>query len=190
VFSRKYSCLFALCPLLMLCCRTHDASDVRSALAGAASALEGGDAVGLFPYIDERTRFALASTVKSSTEARALIEAHYPEAERAGALTALGDRAQVSSAAELFERRCGVECMRTLAAQVGVPVSQEAVGDELRVTTNRGGTLHMFAGSDGRFGIVWNTAACALERSQTSRDLTQIRENAAVYRKRRELSAR
>jgi hypothetical protein len=46
----------------------------------------------------------------------------------------------------------------------------------------------MFAGQDGRYGIVWNTAACMAERAQASRDFRQIRENAAIYRKRRELS--
>lgn len=187
MFSRKYSRFFALCPLLMLCCRTHDATDVRSALAGAANALEAGDAVGLFPYIDERARFALASTVKARAEARRIIEADYPITERPAALAALGDAAQVQGAAELFGRRCNQACLRTLAAQVGVPVSQVQVGDELRVTTNRGGTLHMFAGTDGRVGIVWNTPACTSERAEASRALAQIRENAAVYRKRREL---
>jgi len=187
VFSSKYSCLFAVCPLLMLGCRTHDATDVRGALAGAAAALEGSDAARLFPYIDERARFALASTVKSRADARRLIESDYPEAERPAALAALGEAAEAQSATELFARRCTEPCLSALAAQVGAPVTQTAVNAELRVTTSRGGTLHMFAGQDGRYGIVWNTAATMAERAQASRDLTQIRENAAIYRKRRDL---
>ena len=75
MFSNKYSGFFAVCPLLMLGCRTYDSTDVRGALAGAAQALEAGDGVQLFPYIDERARFALASTVKSRTDARKVIEA-------------------------------------------------------------------------------------------------------------------
>jgi hypothetical protein len=187
VFSSNYTRFFAVCPLLMLGCRTYDATDVRSALAGAASALESGDGARLFPYIDERARFALASTVKSRGDARKLIQADYPVAERPGALAALGDAAQVATADELFARRCASDCMRTLAGQVGAPVSQTVEGDEVRVTTSRGTTLHMFAGQDGRYGIVWNTKACMAERAQASRDFRQIEENARVYRKRREL---
>lgn len=188
MFSTKYSGIFAVCPLLMLGCRTYDATEVRGALAGAAAALEAGDAVELFPYIDERARFALASTVKSRTDARKLIESDYPPAERAAALAALGDAAAVEKAAELFARRCAADCMHTLAGQVGAPVSQAPDGNELRVTTSRGTTLHMFAGHDGRYGIVWNTPACTAERAQASHDFQQIRVNAEVYRKRRKLS--
>jgi hypothetical protein len=172
----------------MLSCRTYDATDVRGTLAGASSALEAGDGVRLFPYIDERARFALASTVKSRSDARKLIEADYPVAERSAALAALGDAAQVATADELFARRCASECLHTLAGQVGAPVSQIVEGDEVRVTTSRGTTLHMFAGHDGRYGIVWNTKACMAERGQASRDYRQIEENAAIYRKRRKLS--
>jgi len=188
VFSNKYSGFFAVCPLLMLGCRTYDATEVRGALAGAAQALEAGDGAQLFPYIDERARFALASTVKSRAEARRLIEAEYPPAERPAALAALGDAARVATPAELFAQRCAAECMHTLAGQVGAPVTQTPEGNEVRITTSRGTTLHMFAGQDGRYGIVWNTRACMAERAQASRDFQQIRENAAVYRKRRQLS--
>jgi hypothetical protein len=190
VFSSNYTRFFAVCPLLMLGCRTYDATEVRGALAGAASALEAGDGIRLFPYIDERARFALASTVKSRLGARKLIEADYPVAERPAAVAALGDAAQVKTPDELFARRCDPACMRTLAEQVGAPVSQSVEGDEVRVTTSRGTTLHMFAGHDGRYGIVWNTRACMAERAQASRDLRQIEENAAIYRKRRELGAK
>jgi hypothetical protein len=47
----------------------------------------------------------------------------------------------------------------------------------------------MFAGHDGRYGIVWNTKACMAERAQASRDFRQIEENAAIYRKRRAIEA-
>jgi hypothetical protein len=188
VFSSNYTRFFSVCPLLMLGCRTYEAMDVRGAMAGAASALEAGDGVSLFPYIDERARFALGSTVKSRGDARKLIEADYPVADRPAALAALGDAAQVATPDELFARRCASDCMRTLAGQVGAPVSQTVEGDEVRVTTSRGTTLHMFAGHDGRFGIVWNTKACMAERAQAARDFRQIEENAAVYRKRRALS--
>ena len=187
MFSRKYSRFFAVCPLLILGCRTYDATDVRGALAGAAAALESGDGVGLFPYIDERARFALGSTVTSRNDARRLIEVDYPASERPAALAALGDAAEVATADELFARRCGEGCMRTLAEQVGAPVSQFREGDEVRVTTSRGTTLHMFAGHDGRYGIVWNTKACMAERGVAARDFRQIQENAAVYRKHRAL---
>jgi hypothetical protein len=187
VFSTNYTRFFLVCPLLMLGCRTYDATDVRSAMAGAATALESGDGIRLFSYIDERARFALGSTVKSRGDARKLIEADYPVADRPAAVAALGDAAQVATPDELFARRCALDCMHTLAGQVGAPISQTAEGDEVRVTTSRGTTLHMFAGHDGRYGIVWNTKACMAERAQASRDFRQIEENAKIYRKRREL---
>lgn len=187
MFSTNYTRFFAVCPLLMLGCRTYDATDVRSAMAGAASALEAGDGIRLFPYIDERARFALGSTVKSRADARKLIEADYPVADRPAAVAGLGDAAQVGTPDELFARRCAADCLRTLADQVGAPVSQRVEGDEVRVTTSRGTTLHMFAGHDGRYGIVWNTQACMAERAQASRDFRQIAENALIYRKRRQL---
>jgi hypothetical protein len=48
----------------------------------------------------------------------------------------------------------------------------------------------MYAGHDGRYGIVWNTPACIEERAVASRDFRQIRENAVVYRKRRALAGK
>lgn len=174
----------------MLACRTYDATDVRGALAGAASALESGDGVQLFPYIDERARFALASTVKSRAAARQVIENDYPVAERPAALAALGDAAEVATPAELFARRCPADCLLTLAGQVGAPVREEPDGRELRVTTTRGATLHMYAGEDGRYGIVWNTPACMAERAQAHRDFQLIKQNGQIYRKRRELEGK
>ena len=190
MFSSKYSVFVAVCPLLMLACRTYDATDVRGALAGAAAALESGDGVRLFPYIDERARFALASTVKSRAAARKVIENDYPVAERPAALAALGDAAEVETAAELFARRCARDCMRTLAEQVGAPVSETPDGAEVLVATSRGTTLHMYAGEDGRYGIVWNTKACMAERAQSSRDFQLIKENGAIYRRRRDLGGK
>jgi hypothetical protein len=46
----------------------------------------------------------------------------------------------------------------------------------------------MHAGNDGWFGLVWNTEALVEERAQAARELEQIRENASVYRKQRELA--
>jgi hypothetical protein len=140
--------------------------------------------VRFFATLDQRTRFAMISTVTARRQARALIEADYPESEKAGALAALGEAAEVASGAELFARRCDLACLSDFADTVGAPASQVVRGDEVEVTMLRGRTLRMYAGTDGEYGIVWSTEASAAERSQSSRELVRIRENAAIYRRR------
>jgi hypothetical protein len=162
---------------------------VRGVLAVSAEALEAGDAVRFFNMLDERSRFAMEATVKARAEARKLIEETYPPNEQAAALAALGDAASVSSAAELFSRRCDAACLREFSDRVGSPQREERSGDDVLVTTVRGTTLHMHAGKDG-YGIVWNTQALSDERAQASRELGQIRDNAEVYRRRRALEQR
>jgi hypothetical protein len=186
--TRKYSCILLLSStLLLLAGCDHakpDPRSVRGALAAAAAALESRDAIQLFRLIDQRGRNAMAASVKARNEARRLIEEDYPAAERAQAIAALGDAAQVTTPEALFARRCTESCMAELSAQVGVPVSETPQGAEVVVRTTRGATLHMHAGKDHWYGIVWNTEALSDERDQAARELLQIRENAAVYRKR------
>jgi len=192
VSHNEYSVFFLACPLFIgLACGDGSApKDVRGALAASAVALEAHDSDRFFRLIDERSRFAVAAIVTARAEAKKLIEAEYPPAERDRALSALGDAAQVSTPQELFRRRCGPDCIQQFADLVGAPVAQTARGAEVEVTTVRGATLHMHAGSDGGYGIVWNTQALSDERAQASRELALIRENTAVYRKRRALEQR
>ena len=191
VSHNEYSGFFFVCPLLIILgCTDSSDSRIRASLAASADALEARDAVRAFEILDERARFAMAATVKARAAAKALIEADYPAAERARALLALGDAGQVATPQDLFRRRCEARCLHQLAELVGAPVSHVPDGDEVVVTTVRGTTLHMHAGHDGRYGIVWNTQALSDERAQASRELVQIRENAGVYRRRRELEQR
>jgi len=143
--------------------------------------------VRFFATLDQRTRFAMISTVNARREARALIEADYPESEKAGALAALGEAADVETGAELFARRCDHACLNEFADAVGAPASQVVRGDEVEVTTVRGRTLRMHAGTDGEYGIVWSTEATSAERSQSARELRRIKENAEIFRKRKAL---
>lgn len=126
----------------------------------------------------------MIATVDARRTARSLIEADYPESEKARALEALGEAAQVSSAAELFARRCDQACLARFADAVGAPASEVVVGDEVEVTTVRGRTLRMHAGKDGELGIVWSTAATSEERKRASSELKRIQENATIYRQR------
>jgi hypothetical protein len=191
VSHNEYSVFFFVCPLLILACvDCGDAHSVRGALAASASALEAQDVDRFFSLIDERTRFAMAAVVKSRAAARQLIDADYPAAERAPALAALGEAAEVSTPQALFRRRCDAACLRSFAELLAAPVSETVVGNEVVVSTVRGTVLHMHAGTDGRYGIVWNTKASSDERAQAARDLVQIRENAAVYRRQRALESR
>lgn len=162
---------------------------VRGALSAAASAIESQDALRLFRVIDQRARFAMASIVDSRKQAKQLIEADYPQNERAAALASLGDAAQANDAAALFALRCTGPCMQGLGAKIGAPSAEQRSGNEVEVRTARGVTLHMHAGKDGAFGLVWNTTELSDERDRAARELQQIRENAEVYRRRRALDA-
>lgn len=187
-FSRRASvALLALACAATGCADAPDPRTVRGAIAAAAAAIEERDPARLFRLVDQRARHAMASIVTDRQEAKRLIAAQYPEEERAAALTALGDAANASSATELFALRCGEPCMTGLGAQLGAPQAEERTGDEVVVTTARGGTLHMHAGKDGHFGLVWNTPELVAERDRASRELLQIKENAAVYERRRTL---
>jgi hypothetical protein len=191
VSHKEYSVFFLVCPLFAIsACSGHaEHAAVRAGLAASAEALEANDASGFFATLDERARFAMGAIVSARQSARSLIEADYPIAEKNEAFAALGDAAQVSNPATLFARRCGASCLATFADLVGAPATEVAEGDEVKVTTVRGRTLHMHAGSDGRYGIVWNTRALFEERSRASRELVQIRDNAEIYRRRSALTA-
>jgi hypothetical protein len=196
--SNQYSVFFSLGSSVLLgvwastClvgCRwgDPDGRTVRGALAAAAEAIEAQDARKLFRLIDQRGRNALASIAHSHALACKLIEADYPENERAAALSTLGDCGHTDSPEALFAARCDATCMHALAVQLGAPEAEVVAGDEVVVRTTRGTSLHMHAGKDHWYGLVWKTPELIEERTQAARELQAITENAAVYRKRREL---
>jgi hypothetical protein len=170
-------------------CIAPDMHTVRGVLGAAARAIEDGDGRALFACIDERARHAMISTVHSRQRAARLIEADYPDDERGPALSALGDAAHARDAESLFAARCTAPCMAQLSAQLGAPIAETVRGVELEVRTARGGSLRLYRGDSGAWGIIWNTEALAAERSRASRELLQIRSNAEVYRRRRALEA-
>jgi hypothetical protein len=55
------------------------------------------------------------------------------------------------------------------------------------VHTSRGGELRLFHGTDGWWGIEWNTEALARERTRASAELDLVQKNAALYRKQQAL---
>jgi hypothetical protein len=79
--------------------------------------------------------------------------------------------------------------MADLGARLGAPVAQVARGAELEVRTARGGTLRLYRGKTGAYGIVWNTDALSAERSRAAREWIQIQKNAEVSRRRRAIEA-
>jgi hypothetical protein len=192
VSHRQYSLSFFLCPLLATwaCSDAVERRSVRGALAASADALEAGDAERFFNLIDDRSRFAMQATVTIRREARQLIEATYPATEKAQALAGLGEAGAVKSAEELFRRRCDNACLHEFSELVGSPREETRSGDEVVVTTVRGTILRMHAGKDGGYGLVWRTEQLSEERAQANRELGQIRDNAATYRRRRDLEQR
>jgi hypothetical protein len=192
VSHEEYSVFFLVCPLLAVsaCSDQAQRQSVRGALAVSAEALESNDAARFFNVLDERSRFALSATVKERLAAKELIARDYPEGDRAQALAALGDAGEVQTPAELFARRCDAACLRGFRELVGAPAAERVEGDEVVVTTTRGTTLHMHAGTDRTYGLVWNTRALSDERARAARELKQIRENAEIYRKRSALEGK
>jgi hypothetical protein len=168
-------------------CFEPDQRTVRGALDAAARACEANDARALFSVVDRRGRDALFSIAHRRRLAAALVRTDYPEPERATALRALGDGADAKDAADLFAKRCPSACLSELAARLGAPVGQVTRGDELEVRTAAGATLRMYRGQDGLWGVVWHTDGLSEERTRAWRELVQIEENAAVYRRRRAL---
>jgi hypothetical protein len=164
-----------------------DAHTVRGALAIAARAAEAGDARALYQAIDRRSTDALGSIAMDRERAATLIRADYPQEAAPAALRALGDALDAKDGAELFARRCPASCVAAIGAQLGAPVAETPRGDEIEVRTARGATLRLHRGENGTFGIVWNTQSLFDERRRAARELIQIRDNAAVYRKRRAL---
>ena len=165
-----------------------DPRTTRGALAFASIAIEEGDGERLFRVIDERSRHALYSIVEDRGAARALIEAHYPEAERAGASSALGDAAHAESPAALFAQRCDAGCRQEIASALGAPTSEESVdvheGQMMRVETTRG-ELELYRPREGAWwGIVWRTQELDDERDRASRDRRRIEQNAEMYQTR------
>jgi hypothetical protein len=166
-----------------------DLRTVAGTLDGAARAIECGSGRALFEVLDERSRAALYSISRDNREAARLIRADYPVSERFASLRALGNAALARDAADLFSVRCPAACQARLTAGVGAPQAMTPrAQDEVAVTTARGGTLLLFRGRTGSWGLVWNTAALAEERLQASRELRQVVRNAATYRKRRALA--
>ncbi|MDH5675613.1 MAG: hypothetical protein OEZ06_26050 [Myxococcales bacterium] len=180
---------FAVITGLLNACFEADPRSVRGALDQAARAVEQGDARELFKVIDARSRHALISIVADRKRAVRTIAADYPPEARAAALGRLGDAAEAKDAADLFARRCREACLGALAQTLAAPVSERRLAARvLEVETARGGRLQLRKG-DSWWGLVWRERELSDERDLASRELRQIKENAAIHRRRRQLEA-
>lgn len=176
-----------LCLFVVAACYDPDPRNVRGALAGAAQAVEADDAIQLYRFVDQRARHALGGIIHARHAAKALIEADYPAALRPKALADLGDGATAQDANALFAMRCQQPCLQKLRRTLGAPATQAVDGDTVVVETTRGTSVRLFLGSDTWYGLVLNTDQWVAERDQASRELKQIEENAALYRKKSQL---
>jgi hypothetical protein len=170
-------------------CGPADPRDPRGAIAAAAEAVERGDGRKLFRLIDQRSRHAFSAIQAARSEARKLVLADYPSDEQGPALAVLGDAAVARDAADLFVQRCPAACQAEIGHSLAAPVAERKVGDELEVETATGGKLRLRRGNDTWYGLVWKTAELSEERDRAARELEQIKQNAAVYRKRKALEA-
>jgi hypothetical protein len=176
---------------MLLGCWSPDTREPRGALALASQAVEAGDAQLLFRVIDVRSRHALAAIQRARSEAAGLIRAHYPAEAQASALAQLGDAAVATDVTDLFVRRCPKACQVEIGARLGAPTGEKVVqgeaGPELEITTATGGTLRLYKGKEGHYGLVFHRRELSDERDRAARELEQIRQNADVYRKRKAL---
>jgi hypothetical protein len=164
-----------------------DAATVEGALARAASALGARDHEALFAVIDQRSRFALASVYNARKLAAKEIRASYPQEAQHVALAELGDAVDAESDADLFRLRCGDVCLDAFAAELGAPSSVQVDDRLATVTTVRGTQTQLYRGDDGKFGLVWETAALVRERTRAAAELDLIRKNGQQYRSQRAL---
>lgn len=172
----------------LLGCFGPDPRTIEGAFDGAARAIEADDPEQLFRHIDQRAQHALYGVHGARMQAKALIEADYPRDTRARALAALGDAIQADSPAALFGLRCPRACRARIGRQLGAPLEVTPHGDALDVRTARGAHVKVFLGTRGAYGLVFQTAAWMAERDRASRELRQIEDNAAIYRRRRALA--
>lgn len=155
-------------------------------MAYASAALEDRAMNRFFRVIDERSRHALYSIHADRTAAAAAIEADYPQELQEAALRALGP-VGATSPAELFAERCGASCQQEFAREIGAPMEEEVVGDELLVTTSRG-QIRLYRDDEGSWwGIVWKREELDRERDRAGQDLRQIEANSETYRRRQAL---
>ncbi len=165
-----------------------DPRTIDGMMGYAALAIERDDPEMLFKVIDERARHALISIVADRQAAAALIRAHYPAADQAGALQSLGDALDLEDAWQLFAARCDQACRRAWSTELGAVQTKTADGEEWRVTTTRGAEVRVYREHEGEWwGLVWRTAELDAERDRANRDLEMIRQNAETYQRREAL---
>jgi hypothetical protein len=164
-----------------------DPKTVEGALSLAASAVGARDHEALFHSLDERARFSLASVYQARSLAAQVIRTSYPAAAQASALAELGDAVNAKSDVDLFRARCGDACLDAIAAALGAP-SQVQMEDRVAlVKTVRGSEARLYRADDGRYGLMWETAALMRERTRAAAELDLIQKNGALYRSQRAL---
>jgi len=179
--------VFSVIAILLAASCDSDDTTVEGALARAAAAVGARDHEALFRVIDQRSRFALASSYRARKAAAQEIRSHYPPEARANALAELGDAVDAESDSDLFRRRCGDACLDAFAAVLGAP-SEVTLAERLAtVKTVRGTEAQLYRGDDGRFGLVWETAALVRERARAAAELDLIQKNGQLYRSQRAL---
>lgn len=159
-----------------------DATTVEGALARAASAVGARDHEALFAVIDQRSRFALASVYNARKLAAQEIRGSYPQEAQHVALAELGDAIDAKSDVDLFRLRCGDVCLDAFALVLGAPSSVELDDRLATVSTVRGTKTQLYRGEDGKYGLVWETAALVRERTRAAAELDLIRKNGQQYR--------
>ena len=176
-----------LCLATLSSCTESDPRNIRGAIEAAMADIAAGEGEQLYLHIDERARHALGGIIVARHKAKQLIEDDYPASERASALAALGDGAIAKNAATLFAMRCKQKCMKEMERNLGAPIEQKVDGSDVLIRTARGTSATLHLGGDTWYGLVWHTDELMAERDRAARELEQIAENAALYRRQRSL---
>ncbi|MDB4974749.1 MAG: hypothetical protein JWN48_3090 [Myxococcaceae bacterium] len=179
--------LAVVCMFILAAACSSDSRTVEGALSSAASAVGARDHEALFQALDERARFSLASVYQARTLAAQVIRESYPAEARAAALTELGDAVTAKSSVELFRARCGDPCLDAIAASLGAPAQVRTEDRIAIVKTVRGTEAQLYRADDGRYGLVWESAALMRERTRAAAELDLIQKNGELYRSQRAL---
>lgn len=182
-----------VCVLCAVSCESQpDPRELRGFVNYALRAIEADDTEALFRVIDSRSRAAMFSIVSDRQAARALIETHYPEDEKAAALRAIAPtEADLADTPEAyFAARCDSACRNGFRENLGAPTEERAIegsGETLEVTTTRGTIMVHRQESGHWWGLVWELDALDAARNRASRDLRQIETNVTTFERRARL---
>jgi hypothetical protein len=142
------------------------------------------DERGMFPYLETEAQWASYTLFNARTEARALVQADFPESERGSVPKDVVESVPTGEDAFVaLARKKG--WLTRLRKDLSAVQSVEIVGERAAVVTQRGTRYPFRKRENGIWGITIFTAELVNESVRAVRDLEQIKKSAEDYRRAR-----